>query len=497
MDSFDLVVLGGGINGVAIACDAAGRGLSVCLCEQGDLACATSSWSTKLIHGGLRYLEQYEFGVVKKALKEREVLMAKAPFLIRPLEFILPYERQLRPAWMLRCGLWLYDTLAWGGSLPRSKRFSLHQQSYGDPLKVEFKTGFSYYDCQTDDARLVVLTARLAAQKGVDIRLHTACQQAERSRNGWMIQLKDFRSKESVTISSKAIVNATGPWVEHVAKEVMNSSVAASATLVQGSHFVIPRCYQGDHAYIFQSGDKRVFFAIPFHDDFTLIGTTDRVFSGDLKTPVMSDEESTYLLKEINRYFKQAISPEDIVWSYSGVRTLFGGEGESASKISRDYHLLMDRDSTQYPAVHVFGGKITTHRVLAEQVMKQLMPFFPKMTASWTETECLPGGDYLGLSEREAIDALKSSYGWLPDHIFKRYWESYGMDMRVILNGRHSLDDMGLEFGAGLYQCEIDYLTEHEWAQTIDDIIWRRSKLGLLLSPDEKQAIEEYLQTLK
>ncbi len=494
MSVVDVCVIGGGINGVAIACDAAGRGLSVCLCEQGDLACATSNRSTKLIHGGLRYLEQYEFGLVKKALHEREILMAKAPFLVRPLEFILPYERQLRPAWMLQCGLWLYDFLAWGGSLPRSKRLSLKQQSYADPLKSSFKTGFSYYDCQTDDARLVVLTARLAEQQGAEIRLHTSCERAERTPDGWRVQLKDSKTEAMTTLCAKAVVNASGPWVEKVAADVMGSQVSATATLVQGSHLIVPRCYSGDHAYIFQSADKRVIFAIPYHNDFTLIGTTDKIFAGDLHAPVITDEECRYLCDEISRYFKQSIAPTDVVSSFSGVRTLYGGGlGQSASAISRDYHLLMDHDSSHLPAIHVFGGKITTHRILAEHVMNELKPFFPQMGGAWTASAFLPGGDFLGLTLDQAVGSLKAAHAWLHGSLLQRYWNSYGMETRVLLNHCESINDLGRDFGAGLYEKEVAYLIEHEWAATVDDIIWRRSQLGLFLTLDQQQALADYI----
>ena len=494
MESFDLVVLGGGINGVAIACDAAGRGLSVCLCEQGDLACATSNWSTKLIHGGLRYLEQYEFSLVKKALKEREVLMKKAPFLVRPLEFILPYERQRRPAWVLQCGLWLYDSLAWGGSLPRSKRLSLRHGLYGDALQSHYKTGFSYYDCQTDDARLVLLTARLAEEKGADIRLYTSCYQAVQMGDRWKVKLKDSHTGEFSEIEAKAIVNATGPWVEKVATDVIQSKVTANVTLVQGSHFVIPRCYHGDHAYIFQTSDKRVIFTIPYQKRFTLVGTTDQLYTGDLYEPYMSEEECSYLCREVSRYLKQPIDAEDIVWSYSGVRTLYsGGEDASASEISRDFHLTMDNDPNCAPAIHVYGGKITTHRVLAEDVMTHLKPYFPKIGRSWTATAVLPGGDLLGLSARQALESLQTQYSGLLDDMVQRYWLSYGMETRRLLQGCRVMSDLGQHFGAGLYQCEVDYLVEHEWARSVDDIIWRRSKLGLFLSPTEKKALEDYL----
>ena len=497
MDSqeFDLLVIGGGINGVAIACDAAGRGLSVCLCDQGDLASATSSWSTKLIHGGLRYLEQYEFRAVKKALQERDVLMTKAPFLVKPLEFILPHVPSLRPAWMVRLGLRLYDFLDSGSSLPRSKRLKLQESIYGMPLKPNYKTGFSYHDCYADDARLVVLTARHAEQHGAVIMPRTRCRSAERQQDYWRVELEGDDEKSSL-IKAKVIVNASGPWVQSVATETMKSHCVKAVTLVQGSHFVVPRCYQGDHAYIFQSSDGRVIFTVPFHHDYTLVGTTDQVFSGDLYQPTMSDDERDYLCREVNAYLRQSLTVQDILWSYSGVRTLYsGGDGESASKISREYHLLIDEEAEAAPAIHVVGGKITSHRVLADEVLELLSTYFPDMKSAWTKLAYLPGGNLLGLTATQALESLHKTFDWLPETLMQRYWDSYGMEVRVLLEGCQALTDLGQCFGADLYVKEVDFLCSHEWAMTADDILWRRILDDLQLSTEQRHALESYLNS--
>jgi len=487
----DLFIVGGGINGIAIAYDAVGRGLSVVLCEQGDLAGSTSSNSTKLIHGGLRYLESYEFYLVRKALHERSILMRKAPFLIKPLEFILPYNNRLRPAWILRCGLWLYDFLSASDSIPKSSSVMLND--YGDALLSKYKRGFSYYDCQADDSRLVVLTAMAARDMGADIRCHTSCVSAVRDDESWSICLQDNIKNTSHNLNAKAIINAAGPYVNVVSEKIISPFRNLEVSLVKGSHIVVPRCYEHDHAYIFQASDDRVIFAMPYHEKYTLIGTTDVIYHGDLQDVNISDDEIKYLCAEVNYYFKMALSKDDIVWTYSGVRTLLPAGG-SASKLSRDYCLLQDDQDGSLPVIHVVGGKITTHRVLASDVMDKLLPYFPKMKDEWTSRSYLPGGDLHGLSIKDSYDLYVSKYSWLPDSLLKRYWESYGTQIDCFLGDCTDISCLGECFGAGLYAVEVDYLISYEWALSCDDILWRRSKLGLWQEQIDTERLALYVQ---
>lgn len=489
-EQFDLLVVGGGINGVGIARDAAGRGLSVCLCERDDLAAHTSSASTKLIHGGLRYLEQFEFALVGKALAEREVLLRAAPHIIWPLRFVLPHQSHLRPAWMIRIGLFLYDNLGRGRrTLPGSRRVALKRHPSGPPLRDEFHTGFVYSDAWVQDARLVVLNAMDAMERGATLFTRTRCLSAARDAEGWTAQLESARGERS-TIRARALVNATGPWAVQFLDQVAKVGHDHALRLVKGSHIVVPRMFEHDHAYIFQQPDRRIVFAIPYEHDFTLIGTTDLEYRSDPAAPHISDDETRYLCEAVNRYFKRGISPADVVWSYSGVRPLLDDEQGNASEVTRDYLLELDQQGA--PLLNVFGGKLTTYRKLSEEAMDRLAPLFPTASEAWTSKgHPLPGG------ERGDVDTLQrelqASHPWLPESLAWRLVHSYGSRSSRILGQARSLQDLGEHFGADLYQAEVDYLRALEWAVDATDVLWRRSKLGLRFSVAEVERLTAYL----
>jgi len=492
----DLLVIGGGINGCGVAADAAGRGLSVMLCEKDDLAFATSSASSQLIHGGLRYLEQYNFKLVRAALKEREVLMKKAPHLIRPIEFVLPHNKFLRPVFMIRIGLFLYDHLILHRTLATSKKLNLKTAPQGLPLKQIYTTGFNYSDCRTDDARLVVLNAIAARENGAKILTHTACQSAKRENGCWVITLHDQIRDRTFTLKAKAIVNAAGPWVVQVINDIAGLTTESSVRLVKGSHIVIPKLYEGAGAYILQNPDQRIGLAIPYQNKFTLIGTTEIPFDGDPNQAAISNTEINYLCDTINRYFTKQISSDDIVWSYAGVRSLYDDKTKSPSKVTREYHLELDDDQGKAPILSIFGGKLTTHRILAEAVLKKLRPYFSKMGKAWTANATLPGGECDGLSYSDFLIALGEKYPWLPTHLLQRYAQSYGDLCHAILADANSIEDLGKHFGASFYEKELIYLIQNEWAQSINDLIWRRTKLGLHLSSDEIDRIKQYLNNI-
>jgi glycerol-3-phosphate dehydrogenase len=489
-EQFDLLVVGGGINGVGIARDATGRGLSVCLCERDDLAAHTSSASTKLIHGGLRYLEQYEFALVGKALAEREVLLRAAPHIIWPLRFVLPHQSHLRPAWLIRLGLFLYDNLGRGRrTLPGSRRISLRRHESGPPLRDEFRTGFVYSDAWVQDARLVVLNAMDAMERGATIFTHTRCVSARRDDDGWTAELESSRG-ECSTIRAKALVNATGPWAVQFLDQVARVGHDHALRLVKGSHIVVPRLFDHQHAYIFQQPDRRIVFAIPYEHDFTLIGTTDVDYRSDPSSPRIDDDEKRYLCDAANRYFKRSIVPADVVWSYSGVRPLLDDEQGNASEVTRDYLLELDQQGA--PLLNVFGGKLTTYRKLAEEAVDRLSSLFPNAAEAWTSKgHPLPGG------ERQDVDTLQrelqSAHPWLPESLAWRLVHSYGSRTMRILGQARSLQDLGEHFGADLYQAEVDYLRALEWAVDAADVLWRRSKLGLRFSSEQVAHLTAYL----
>ncbi len=491
-DSVDLLVVGGGINGTGIACDAAGRGLSVLLCEQADLGGATSSASTKLVHGGLRYLEYYEFRLVREALGEREVLLAKAPHIIRPMTFVLPHRRSLRPAWMIRIGLYLYDNLSRQSTLARSRGVNLRSNAYGGPLKPELRKGFSYADCWVDDARLVVLNAMAAAERGAQVLTGTALIGAERRDGAWQARLRDQATGIERKVQARALVNAAGPWVERLLAEALGITRQRRVQLVKGSHMVVPRLYSGDQAYILQNRDRRVVFTIPYEDHFTLIGTTEVPFDGDPAEVSMAADEAAYLCDAVNEYFRTAVSPADAVWSYTGVRPLSDDEADNPSALSRDYELELDDAGNGLPLISVLGGKITTYRRLAEAVMSRLEPYFPGLGPSWTASAALPGGDLPEADFATFLTTLQHRYPDIDAGHLLALARRHGSRISEILDDTPG-GGLGCHFGAGLYAREIDYLVAHEWARTADDVLWRRTKAGLHLGADEKERVEDYM----
>lgn len=488
---FDLVVVGGGINGAGIATDAAGRGLAVFLCEQNDFASATSSASSKLIHGGLRYLEHYEFRLVKEALKERETLLKNAPHLVKPMRFILPHRPHLRPAWMIRAGLFMYDQLGKRETLKKTKKVKFNGDS---PLNSDIKQGFEYADCWVDDARLVITNLIQAKNKGASVNNQTRCISAKQVKNIWHCQMENTETGKQYSITAKALVNAAGPWVASFIKESTTSKSPYGIRLIKGSHIVVPRIHQGKEAFILQNADKRVVFVIPYLEDFSIVGTTDVEFEGNPSQVKISKEEIDYLLTASNDNFRQKLNETDIVWSYSGVRPLCDDESDSPSAITRDYTLAMSEPSDA-PLLSIFGGKITTYRKLAEAAMEKLSSHFLEMKKPWTENEPLPGGDFPE-GKAKFIKMLELRYPWLNQKLINRYTDAYGTLCLSFLEKTKSLLDMGDDFGHGLYQLEVDYLVENEWVRTADDLLWRRSKLGLFLTLKQQAHLNQYLKTI-
>jgi glycerol-3-phosphate dehydrogenase len=490
---YDLLIIGGGINGVGIARDAAGRGLKVMLCEKNDLASSTSSSSSKLIHGGLRYLESYEFRLVREALAERETLLNIAPHIIWPLRFVLPIEKGMRPAWMIRIGLFLYDHLAKRAVLPGTKALKLRHSLQGKPLQPQLTKGFEYSDCWADDARLVVLNAMDAAERGATIATRTECLSLERSPAKWTATLRNAEGG-TYQADARVVVNAAGPWVDDLLGRMGRRANRGHLRLVKGSHIVTRKLYDGDHAYIFQSGDGRVIFAIPYEDDYTLIGTTEQDWSHDQGEVKISDEETRYLCDTINLYFAKAITPADVVWSYAGVRPLFDDQNESASVVTRDYVFdLDDGAGAQAPALSIFGGKLTTYRKLAQQALEKLAPYFPTIGQSWTAGAALPGGDFPAAEVAQLRALHAAQWPWLAADQIDRMTSAYGTRMAAVIGEAKSARDLGRHFGGGLTESEVKYLINKEFVETADDILWRRSKLGLRLSMTEQEALAAYL----
>lgn len=488
---YDICIIGGGINGVGIARDAAGRGLKVLVCEQNDLASATSSASSKLIHGGLRYLEHYEFRLVREALSERETLLDIAPHLVQPLRFVLPHEPHLRPAWMIRCGLFLYDHLAKRSErLPGSSSIPLTRENdYGKALKDNYTQGFIYSDCQVDDSRLVILNAMSARQKGATILTRSKVSGITHDQTQWHITISKDNG-ESLQVSAKILINAAGPWVSQLEKLIRPNQTANKLRLVKGSHIVVPKFYPGNHAYILQNKDNRIVFATPFREHFAMIGTTDVDYSGDPADVKISEEEITYLLELINEYFAKPIQRTDVLSAWSGVRPLYNDSTGSASAVTRDYVFdLSGGDNAQPPLLSIYGGKITTYRRLAEHALEKLSRFTGKPKA-WTATEKLPGGD---ISTPEVFaKQLTQQYPWISDALALRYTKAYGNLAHAFLSGNQT--DMGQNFGHDLYASEVNWLIEQEWALSVEDVLWRRTRLGLLFSPEQKAALETYIQ---
>jgi glycerol-3-phosphate dehydrogenase len=490
---FDLLVIGGGINGAGIARDAAGRGLSVVLVEKDDLAAHTSSASTKLIHGGLRYLEHYEFRLVAEALAEREVLLHVAPHIIEPLLFVLPHEPHLRPSWMIRAGLFLYDRLGGRMTLPKSFSVRLAGTRYGTGLKPRFRKGFVYADARVDDARLVVCNALDARARGSDIRVRTKLVAARRDNGLWHATLVDDAGARS-DVTARALVNAAGPWVRDVLGELSEVPIAAGVRHVKGSHIVVPRIHDAPHAYILQNADNRIVFVIPYQDAFSLIGTTD-VPVEHYAHPVISDEETYYLLTLANTYVERPLAASDIVWSYSGVRPLYDDGTSDPSAITRDYVLQLDagRDAANAPVLSIFGGKITTYRKLAEAALAELRPFFPAMGPSWTHAAPLPGGDLPGGDRDAWLAELRHRYPALPADLLRALARRHGTRALAVLADTRSPADLGEDFGAELTEREIRYLQRDEWAVTADDVLWRRTKCGLAMTGAARARVAEFL----
>ncbi|MDY0881310.1 glycerol-3-phosphate dehydrogenase [Dongia soli] len=488
-DTVDLLVVGGGINGTGIARDAAGRGLKVLLAEQRDLASATSSASTKLIHGGLRYLEHYEFRLVREALSEREVLLESAPHIIWPLRFILPHEKSLRPAWMIRIGLFLYDHLGGRKRLPASKRVDLRTGPLQSGLKAEYQIGFAYSDCWVNDARLVALNALDARERGVEVLTRSPVLSAKREGKGWIVEIGGdaMIGNQPRLVRARALVNATGPWAGSFIDQQIGGKRDGQLRLVKGSHIIVPRLYQGEHAFILQNEDRRIVFTIPYEGHFTLVGTTDVAYEGDPAGVKISPEEVDYLCNVVNRHFKHHVTAADVVWNYAGVRPLFDTDGsESASAISRDYVLDLEDGEGGAVLLNVFGGKITTYRRLAEHALQKLQPFFPQAGGDWTAKAHLPGGDIANADFTSFEAGLAQRFTWLPSEMRHRLARAYGTRIDRIIGTALSLDGLGTHFGGDLYESEVRYLIDQEWARSADDVLWRRSKLGLHL-PVEAQ----------
>jgi glycerol-3-phosphate dehydrogenase len=488
----DLLVVGGGINGAGIARDAAGRGLRVLLCEQHDLAQHTSSASSKLVHGGLRYLEQYEFRLVRESLAEREVLLRAAPHIVHPMRFVMPHVPELRPAWMIRAGLFLYDWLARRDTLPGSHAVDLRVAPYYHGLRPGLTKGFVYSDCWVDDARLVMANARAAAELGAVIRTRTVCTAARREGDHWRVTLQpDGAAPYEVTC--RALVNVTGPWAKEFINKNMNLTTAFGLKLVKGSHIVVPRLYDGEHAFILQNDDRRVVFVYPYETRYTIIGTTDVEHTGAPGACVASAEEFDYLCRAANRYFARVLTPADVVWSYCGIRPLFDDGAKNVSKITRDYTLRVDDEADAAPLLSVFGGKVTTYRKLAEHALEKLAHWFPQMQAPWTEHASLPGGDLRGVTLESFIERLRETHPALPAQWLRALACRHGAAADTVLGGAQAVADLGEHFGGGLYAREVDYLVTHEWARAAEDILWRRTKAGLHANDQQKQALASYL----
>ncbi|WCT79548.1 glycerol-3-phosphate dehydrogenase [Novosphingobium humi] len=488
---YDLLVIGGGINGAGIARDAAGRGLKVLLVERDDLAAHTSSASTKLIHGGLRYLEYYEFRLVREALQERERLIHIAPHISWPLRFVLPQPKGGRPGWMIRIGLWLYDHIGGKQTLPPSHGIDLRDPRWGAGLKPGLAKGFVYSDAWVDDARLVVLNAIDAAERGATIRTGVTATGAKIEDDHWLIDLSSAQGAEQVR--ARAVVNAAGPWVGAMLGAIPQAQAHGGIRLVKGSHIIVRRVYPGDHAFILQKKDGRIVFTIPYQDGFTLVGTTDLlVGEAERDAPKISAEEVDYLCATVNDYFEGQIGPDDVVSTYSGVRPLYDDGGADAKAITRDYVLKLGRESGPQ-VLSIFGGKLTTYRRLAEHALEMLEPFLPSMRGGWTGTAPLPGGDFTGGFAAFLAD-VRRRWPFLSAELAARLAHAYGSRIERILDDAQSLGDLGEDFGHGLYEAELRYLADREWARTSADVLWRRSKLGLTAPPDMARRVDQWLE---
>jgi len=489
---YDLFVVGGGINGAAIACDAAGRGLSVALAEMRDFAEGTSSRSSKLIHGGLRYLETYDFKLVREALLEREILMARAPHLVWPLRLVLPHVPGLRPRWMIRIGLFVYDHLAARKVLPPSESIDFARHPAGAALKPEFRHGFAYSDCRCDDARLVIANVLGAQRHGADIYARHRFVAAQRENGYWRIELKDGASQRTIAARARALVNAAGPWVIAVGETIRGVDTDRKLRMVRGSHLVVPRQWPEEHGYFLQTTDGRLMETFPYEQDFTVIGTTDEPWDEPPETVRISDGEIDYMLAQANRFLRKPVARADIVWSFSGVRPLFevgGARDRDLSTLTRDYAFEVDHREGAAPALTVFGGKLTTHRRMAEHALSQLERFLRPPRSRRDPRAPLPGGDFGPGGMMSFAVALRQEYGWLPDSLLSRYVRTYGSRARALLEGARAAGDLGARLGADLFEREVEFLVRTEWARSADDILWRRTKLGLRLTPAEIERV--------
>jgi glycerol-3-phosphate dehydrogenase len=492
-DAYDLLIIGAGINGAGIARDAAGRGLAVAICDKGDLGGATSSASSKLIHGGLRYLEYYEFRLVREALSERERLLAIAPHIAWPLRFVLPHMPSMRPWWLVRLGLFLYDHLDWRRMLPATAMIDLATSREGDALKNRAGRAFVYSDAWVDDARLVVLNCRDAADRGAVVMPRMACVEARIVGDRWVTTLSDTVSGASREIAARALVNAAGPWVDRVGDNLIGRPARYRARMVKGSHIVIRKRHAGDHAFVLQNHDRRIVFVVPFEEDFLIVGTTDVPYAGDPGDVAITSEETTYLLDVFNAQFRDAIGPADIVWSYSGVRPLREDESDDPSAVSRDYSFDLQTSAGSPPLLSIYGGKITTYRNLAEHALDELVPHLPAMGAAWSATKPLPGGDFPAGGARDYAASLLARHPWLGEARARRFARCYGTRSTTLIGEASCVEDLGQEFGAGLTAREVDFLRRSEWAQTAEDILWRRTKLGLRLDATQIAALKNFL----
>ncbi len=492
MSDFDLVVIGGGVNGAGIARDAAGRGLKVMLCEKDDLAQHTSSSSSKLIHGGLRYLEHYDFALVRHALGEREVLLKAAPHIIWPLRFILPHHKALRPRWLIRLGLFLYDNLGGRKLLPGSNSVDLKTHVAGRALKPEFTSGFEYSDCWVQDARLVTLNVMDAAERGCDVRVRTECTDIIQGDGEWTVKLQDHLSGKADSVTARAIVNASGPWVEKTLDLDEAHDSRMSVRLVKGSHVVVPKVFDHPYTYIFQNADNRIMFAIPYENDFTLLGTTDVEIQAEPGTEQIEQSEIDYICSNASEYFNTPIKPEQVVWSYTGVRPLYDDASDNASKVTRDYKLDLDTRAGA-PILSVYGGKITTYRKLSEQVVDMLEAPLGIKSGAWTAPAPLPGGDIPDADYEGFLGECRSRYPWMDDVLLRDYTRNYGTRISAIVGEATGMEQLGHHFGGPLYQAEVDYLIANEWARSAADILWRRSKKGLHTPEGTEETLQQWM----
>ncbi|MCX7304441.1 MAG: glycerol-3-phosphate dehydrogenase [Hyphomicrobiales bacterium] len=491
----DVFVIGGGINGCGIARDAAGRGYSVYLAEMNDLASGTSSFSTKLIHGGLRYLEYYEFRLVRESLMEREVLWRMAPHIIWPMRFVLPYAKDSpRSAWLVRLGLLLYDYIGGRKMLPATRTLDMRTDPAGKPLKPMFHKAFEYSDGWVNDARLVVLNARDAADRGAVIRTRAKVVSARRENSAWTVGVADLRNGNVEQVRARLLVNAAGPWVDHVLAEAIGQNDVHNVRLVQGSHIVVRKKFDDPRAYFFQNRDGRIIFAIPYEEEFTLICTTDRDYPGDPHEARISDAELQYLCDAASEYFAVPVKPQDIVWTYSGVRPLYDDGASKAQEATRDYVLKVDQPHGAPPVINIFGGKITTYRRLAEHMLEKIEHILGRKGKSWTAGSQLPGGDFPATGFDAQVDRLKSEYPFLDVRLARRLTRLYGTRARTLLGLARSYADLGRKFGPDFHEAEVRYLIEHEWAVTAEDVLWRRTKRGLTMSVEETGALDEYMK---